>query len=147
MSKWNDIRNYIEQRDQELESASWNSQKKGLMEIFDVAEKYEIEPPDVSEFQFSQYREIIKEAKEAIDIDDRSTFEKLLNLANTMTVKKLRIELEKKRRQDIFYYVKGEKYVVEYTIKQFRRVVKSTEVFFKYHDINQKMEKKNGTTL
>lgn len=141
MSNWDAIRNIIIEKDQGKESDAWAAQRKGLLEIFEKCDAYEIEPPLPENFQLSQYREIIKEAKEAIKELDQERLKKLIDMANTLTVEDLRIRLEKKYRPSIYYKQEGGFYVIELTPKQFKRVVKSTKSYFVYEDYQKFKEK------
>ena len=110
------------------------SEKIGLMELFDAAEQYKIEAPPANKFKYSQYRTILKEAKDAIYQGDKDQLNKLIDMANMLTVKDLRLKLGKKRREIIHVKYEGGCYEVVFKIKQFRRVFKSTETYFQYVD-------------
>lgn len=99
MSTWE--QNIAEIESREGESASWLSQQRSLLNIFEAARDMGITPEAVNTSRLSCLSTIIKTAKLAIREGNKNRLLYLFELADTLTVADLRLHLEIPTREVI----------------------------------------------
>jgi hypothetical protein len=111
-----------EVNDWEAKSSTLKSNVTSLLEIFDTAEEWELDPSNAEKASKSNLREIIYEAKKAISAGDPEKLEKLFYDAGNLKTEELRLTLRGTEREAIVYkkvpFFKGYKYQIQLTEDQ-----------------------------
>lgn len=97
MSTWNEFRSRVSREIEDTPRGVCN--KKYLRVIADSAERWDISADCANSATMSNMREIIKEARMAIEQEDRQRLEVLLFLASRLSVTDLRIILRGENRK------------------------------------------------
>ena len=133
MSNWNDVREKIEK---EIigDSPKSISTRKHLNEIIDTAEKWKVDPSNAITANHSNLREIIPDARKAIDHGNKDRLEELFQMAKEENNRDLRIKVRDLKRDQIKVEEISEKYAtrfrVEFTPEQFEKVKKAMKLQF-----------------
>ena len=99
MKTWDDLRRRVEQ--ERTPDPHGRSTAKHLYAMIDQAEKWGIDPTDAVKASSSNLREIIREARKAIRVDDKARLQELFRLAVQYTNADLRIYLRGDKRERI----------------------------------------------
>lgn len=112
-------------------SPAARSSKRSLLKIIRKAEEWGLSPEAAELASNSNLLEIIRQAKEAIDVEDTEHLEKLFKLASRLTTTDLRNCLRARPRDNVLVQVEGvedaERYVLELTEAQLTRISKATK--------------------
>lgn len=134
MATWDDVRNRL--ANEPNLSASWKSDLKSLLEIFNVAEKWEISANFGMEINISTLRRMILPARTAIKSGLRKRLEVVFQKAAKLTYDDFLIEFDLIERETIFYkeVEKGEdvRFVVELDLHQLQRLERATKRKFSF---------------
>ena len=142
MNEWDTMRERV--NDWEANSPTYRSNISSLLEIFDYAEEWELDPTYAEDAKRSNLREIIYEAKKAISINQPERLQELFRLGGEIKTQDLRLRLRGEHRDVIV----AEKvpigvtynYSVQLTKKQLERIEKATELNYIFM---RKEEKEN----
>jgi len=132
MNKWDPMRDRV--NSWEANNLTYQSNIASLLEIFDYAEEWELDPTYAKNASRSNLREIIYEAKKAINKNQPVRLQELFQLAAEMKTKDLRLWLRGEERDVIVArkvpFGKSHQYLIQLTKKQLERIQKATELNF-----------------
>ena len=130
---WQDLRSQLKAH--ELDSSTWESERRSLLNIFEYAENKGISPDLVQIEKLSNLRTIIGPAKSAILEDDQDYLQELFQDAGKMTNVELRLKLNPRKLAPIQYFEhEGGSFEARYELRvtkaQLDRIRKSTRANF-----------------
>ena len=142
MNEWDPMRERVNSWD--ATSTTYQNNVSSLLDIFDCAEEWDLDPIYAENATRSNLREIIYEAKKAISINQPERLLELFRFAADMKTQDLRLRLRGEYR-DVIVARKVPvgityQYSVQLTKKQLERFEKATEL---NHIIMIKEEKEN----
>lgn len=130
---WQDLKSNLKSHD--LDSSTWESERRSLLSIFEYAENKGISPELVQIKRLSNLRTIIGPAKSAILEDDPDYLQELFQDAGKMTNVELRLKLNPRKLAPIQYFEHAggsfeARYELRVTKAQLDRIRKSTRANF-----------------
>jgi hypothetical protein len=140
MHTWDEIREQIKARN--LASATWQSDQKSLLSIIDACSQLKLDPEPASCASISNLRTIIKQARRAIEKDDREHLTELLRWAAELPTAELRVRIGTHNLEEIPFWHKrndGEEdaYLIEVNPKQLERIRRSTKSSYVFRKIEK----------
>ena len=122
------------------------SNLKYMMEIIDKAEQWEIDPKFAEIAKPSNLREIIREARLALDIGDKDWLVELFRLASYLTNRDLRLQIRDLNLVEIAVKKLPGKYAPRYQIEvtsaQLEKIKNATKLQFSFRMKDEEKEKK-----
>ena len=130
---WSDLVSEVE--------SSWGysptarSSKKHMAAIVSKAEEWNIPLDGIEDLPLTNLREIVSQARTAIDRGDRERLIELFSMARTMTTADLRVALND-RRDVISVVISKEQYATFYTVtlteSQFSRIKRAVKTSYRF---------------
>lgn len=129
---WRTVISEIENR--KLASRTWVSDQQSLIEIMEIAQEWGLDPVPAAKANYSQLREIIPHAKSAIFRADRSKLARLFEMAATLSIVEIRLQLGKRSLDKIPVYPDkdAEFCTIRLSRRQLERIKKSTRLYFDF---------------
>ncbi len=132
--EWNDLRKKIENH--KLDSATWKSDKEGLLKIISFAEMNNISPMSVVNSKLSNLRAIISLGKKCVKRKDAKELELLFKDAASLTNRDLKLKIGT-TVPEIIYVTKGggkgkSTYTITFTGEQFAKLQNSMKQYYKF---------------
>jgi hypothetical protein len=135
MTTWKEVEQTVQEAF-DRDDPHARSTQKHLLKILNVAEEWNIDPTYAEQASLSNLREIIREARSAIHMDNRERLEELFQWAAKYTNKDLRIKIRDLDRETIIVKVipdkHASKYVIEVTEDQLQRIKRATKLQYTY---------------
>jgi len=136
MTAWKDVQQRIDEHEEDNDK--WRSMKSSLTETFAQAEKWGVDPEPAFHADISKLQEIVHSAKKAIASSDKERLDALFKMANSMSLKELRIELRGDRREVVSITKEvakpGSIIHLSLTEEQFEKVKSATEHAFRFEE-------------
>lgn len=135
MSSWDNVRQKVED-EIKGDSPKSISTRKHLMKIIDTAEEWDVDPSNAEAAKHSNLREIIPDARKAIDHGDKIRLEELFLWAAEFSNRELRLKVRDLNRDEILFEEISEgyatRYRMEFTPEQFEKITRAMRLQLKF---------------
>lgn len=135
MSSWDNVRQKVEY-EIKGDSPKSISTRKHLLKIIDTAEEWDVDPSNAEAAKHSNLREIIPDARKAIDHGDKIRLEELFEWAAEFSNRDLRLKVRDLKRDEIIVEEFSEGYAtrfrMEFSPDQFNKIERAMRLQFEF---------------